>query len=139
MDDKGRVSLPAKIRKNLAPEAQDSFVITRGYDGSLDLFPLDIWNNFEEQLRAQTNRHEGDDRLYIRTLMRWAQDTALDKQARITIPQDLLDFAGITSNVIIIGVLDKIEIWSPENFRKYDEQHADQSYEAVAASVMGDV
>jgi MraZ protein len=139
VDDKGRVSLPAKIRKNLAPEALDSFVITKGYDKSLDLYPLDVWSDFEEQLRNKTNRHEEEDRLFVRTLMMWAQETSLDKQARISIPQELLDFAGITGTAIIIGALDKIEIWSPENFRKYYEQHAEKSYEAVAARVMGDV
>lgn len=139
VDDKGRVSLPAKIRKNLSPEALDSFVITRGYDNSLDLYPQDVWNVFEEQLRSRANRHEEEDRLYIRTVMMWAQETSLDKQARITIPQDLLDFAGITGSVIIIGALDKIEIWSPENFRNYTERHADRSYESVAAHVMGGV
>jgi len=139
VDDKGRVNLPAKIRKNLAPEALDSFVITRGYDGCLDLYPLDVWNIFEDQLRTKTNRHVGEDLQYIRTLMMWAQDTSLDKQARITIPQDLSDFAGITSNVVIIGALDKIEIWSPEKFREYHELHATQSYEELAARVLGDM
>ncbi len=139
VDDKGRVSLPAKIRKNLSPEALDSFVITRGYDNSLDLYPQDVWNDFEEQLRKKTNRHEEEGRLHIRRIMMYAQETSLDKQARITIPQDLMDFAGIRGNVIIIGALDKIEIWSPENFRIYNETHAEQSFESVAARVMGGV
>ncbi|MCZ7558058.1 MAG: division/cell wall cluster transcriptional repressor MraZ [Bacteroidia bacterium] len=137
VDDKGRVNLPAKLRKNLSPEAQDSFVITRGYDISLDLFPLDMWNEFEQQLRNKTNRHEDDHRLYVRTVMMWAQETSLDKQSRITIPQDLMEFAGISGNVIIIGALDKIELWSPENFKAYYDRHAEQTYEAVAARVMG--
>jgi DNA-binding transcriptional regulator/RsmH inhibitor MraZ len=51
----------------------------------------------------------------------------------------LMEFAGITSHVIIIGALDKIELWSPENFKAYYDRHAEQTYEAVAARVMGGV
>jgi MraZ protein len=137
VDEKGRVSLPSKIRKNLAPEAMDSFVVTRGYESSLDLYPLDIWNLFEEQLRSQLNVHREEDRLYIRTLMRWAQDVELDKQSRIMIPSEHMNFAGISTQVVIAGAFDKIELWSPENFRQYHERNAEQSYESVAARVMG--
>lgn len=139
VDDKGRVSLPSKIRKNLAPEAMDSFVVTRGYESSLDLYPMDTWNQFEEQLRNQLNVHREEDRLYIRTLMMWAQEVVLDKQSRIMIPSELMEFADITSNIVIVGALEKIELWSPEHFRQYHERNAEQSYEAVAARVMGGV
>jgi MraZ protein len=137
VDDKGRVSLPSKVRKNLSPEAMDSFVITRGYEASLDLYPMDVWNQFEEQLRSNLNVHREQDRLYVRTLMMWAQEVGLDKQSRIMLPHDLMQIAGISTQVVIIGALEKIELWSPENFRQYHERNADQSYEDVAARVMG--
>jgi len=137
VDDKGRVSLPSKLRKNLSPEANDSFVITRGYEFSLDLFPMDVWNQLEDELRSKLNKHREEDRLFLRTLMMWAQEVTLDRQSRIMIPQELMEFAGVTEKVIIIGALEKIEIWSPESFRSYHERNADQTYESVAARVMG--
>ena len=137
VDDKGRVSLPSKLRKNLSPEANDSFVITRGYESSLDLFPMDVWNQLEEELRSKLNKHREEDRLFLRTLMMWAQEVTLDRQSRIMIPQELMEFAGVTEKVIIIGALEKIEIWSPASFRSYHERNADQTYESVAARVMG--
>ena len=137
VDDKGRVSLPSKVRKNLSPEAMDSFVVTRGYESSLDLYPMDVWNQLEEKLRSQLNVHREQDRLFIRTLMMWAQEVVLDKQSRIMLPQDLMEIAGISTHIVIIGALEKIELWSPANFRQYHERYADQSYEDVAARVMG--
>jgi MraZ protein len=139
VDDKGRASLPAKIRKALTPEAKDSFVITRGYENSLVLYPLDAWNKYEEQMRSELNTHREEDRLFIRMLMMWAQEVTLDKQSRIMIPQELMEIAGITTQVVIIGALEKIELWSPESFRAYNERFADTTYEAVAARVMGGV
>lgn len=139
VDDKGRVSLPAKIRKALSPEANDSFVITRGYENSLVLYPLDAWNRYEEQMRTGLNTHREEDRLFIRMIMMWAQEVSLDRQARLMIPKELTEIAGITTQVVIIGALEKIELWSPEYFRAYNERFADTTYEAVAARVMGGV
>ena len=139
IDDKGRVSLPSKLRKHLLPEAQDSFVITRGYENCLDLYPLDAWNALERDLKSKLNLYKEEDRLFLRTIFMWAHEVTLDKQSRIMIPQELLEFSGISAHVTIIGALDKIEIWSPDEFRKYRDRFAEQSYESVAARVMGGV
>ena len=139
VDDKGRVSLPAKIRKALNPEANDSFVITRGYENSLVLYPLDAWNRYEEQMKADLNTHREEDRLFIRMIMMWAHEVVLDRQSRIMLPQELTEIAAITNEVVIVGALEKIELWSPENFRAYNARYADTTYEAVAARVMGGV
>jgi DNA-binding transcriptional regulator/RsmH inhibitor MraZ len=63
----------------------------------------------------------------------------LDRQSRIMIPKELTEIAGITTQVLIIGALEKIELWSPEHFHAYNERYADTTYEAVAARVMGGV
>ncbi|MFA6233077.1 MAG: division/cell wall cluster transcriptional repressor MraZ [Bacteroidota bacterium] len=139
VDDKGRVSLPSKIRKALTPEAKDSFVITRGYENSLVLYPLDAWNRYETQMSTELNTHREEDRLFVRMIMMWAQEVTLDRQSRIMIPQELMEIAGISTQVVIIGALEKIEVWSPEFFRAYNERFADTTYEAVAARVMGGV
>ncbi|MCB2206280.1 division/cell wall cluster transcriptional repressor MraZ [bacterium] len=137
VDEKGRVSLPSKLRKNLSPEAMDSFVITRGYENSLDLYPMDVWNQVEQQLQSSLNVHREQDRRYMRMLLKYAHEVGLDKQSRIMLPSELMELAGISSQVVILGSLQKIEIWSPENFRRYDEEFTDQSFEDVAAQVMG--
>jgi MraZ protein len=85
------------------------------------------------------NTHREEDRLFIRMIMMWAQEVSLDRQARLMIPKELTEIAAITTQVVIIGALEKIELWSPEYFRAYNERYADTTYEAVAARVMGGV
>jgi MraZ protein len=83
------------------------------------------------------NVYNTEDRLFLRTLLMWAHEVTLDKQSRLMIPQELLEVARIGSSVTIIGALEKIEIWGTEEFARYREQNAAQSYEDVAARVMG--
>lgn len=137
IDDKGRVSFPVKLRKNLSPEAKESFVITRGHETCLYLYPMDTWNLMEDDIRQRLNVHKEQDRLFMRTLLMWANEVSLDKQARISIPQELLDFARIEGDVLLVGALDYVELWSPAVFTQYLERCSDQPFEAVAAAVLG--
>jgi MraZ protein len=137
VDAKGRVNVPAKMRKNIAPEANDTFVVTRGPDDDPCIFayPLDEWKKFEENLK-QLNQYNEKERFFLRTLLSWADDVTLDSQFRISIPKMLLDFAGIEKSALILGAMDHIEIWNPELFENYLTTRK-ESYAAVAASVMG--
>ncbi len=137
VDAKGRVNVPAKMRKNIAPEANDTFVVTRGPDDDPCIFayPLDEWKKFEENLK-QLNQYNEKERFFLRTLLSWADDVTLDSQFRIMIPKMLLDFAGVEKSALILGAMDHIEIWNPELFENYLTTRQ-ESYAAVAASVMG--
>ena len=137
VDDKGRVAIPAKMRKSLAPEANDTFVVTRGPDEDpcIYAYPLDEWKKMEEQL-VELNQYNDRDRFFIRTLLYWADELALDKQHRIMIPKALTEFAGIDRNALIIGAMDHLEIWNPEVFESYLNKR-NESYSQVAEAVMG--
>ena len=137
IDDKGRVNLPAKLKKYLTPEAADSFVITRGHDLCLYLYPMDTWSKVEDDLKSRLNVNKEEDRLYLRTLLSNSHEVTLDKQSRIMIPEQLLTIANIEGAAVIIGSLDKIEIWSPQTFETYLQRFSDMSYEDVASKVMG--
>jgi len=134
VDNKGRIALPAKVRKNVSSGANDIFILTRGFEQCLFLYPQDEWSKVEDSLRvlsASNPQH----RFFIRTLLQWAVDCQLDSQSRITIPQDLLKFAGIENEVLILGVLERIEIWNPKTFEEYmNNQPA--TYETVAEVVL---
>ena len=134
VDNKGRINLPAKLRKNVSPDANDTFVITRGFEKCLFVYPLDEWNKLEHRLR-ELSSYNPQDRLFMRELLGNATESQLDGQARVTIPQQLLNYAGIKDEVLIIGALDKIELW---NTKVYEEYLAAQSetYESIAAKVM---
>jgi MraZ protein len=74
-------------------------------------------------------------RFFIRRLLEWATEAQLDGQFRIMIPKDLLQFAGIENDVLIIGVLEHIEVWNPRIYEAYLKTQ-DESYEAVAQTVL---
>jgi MraZ protein len=134
VDSKGRVNLPAKLRKNVSPEANDSFIITRGFEKCLFVYPSDEWNKLEQNLRVLST-YNPEHRLFLRSLLDLVFECQLDSQARIFIPQELRDYAGIDGEVRIIGVLDKIEIWNPKIYQEYMASQTD-TYETIAAKVM---
>jgi transcriptional regulator MraZ len=139
IDSKGRVNLPAKLRRHVTPEADGAFIITRGLENCLYLYPLDTWNILEQDLTAKLNVYREQDRLFLRTLLMWVHEVSLDKQSRLMLPGELMEFAHISSNVVLIGALDKIELWDPEELEGYLNRYADQPYEDVAARVMGNL
>jgi MraZ protein len=107
IDEKGRLSIPAKFREALREEK--SLVLTNS-DGYLTAYPLTEWRALEDRLRANP-RLKRDLRDYLRLVYSTAEDVAMDGQGRILVPQTLRQRAGITRDVVIIGVMDQIEIW----------------------------
>ncbi|CUT00738.1 division/cell wall cluster transcriptional repressor MraZ [Candidatus Kryptobacter tengchongensis] len=135
VDEKGRVSIPARMRKYLSLEANETFVITRGTETCLFLFPLDEWEKLEKRLK-ELNTFNPQHRLLVRILLMWAVEVTLDNQSRIMIPKNLLEFAKIDKEALIIGALDRIEIWNPEVFNEYVNTQP-ESYESIAEKVLG--
>lgn len=134
IDSKGRISIPAKLRKQISPDANDSFVMTQGTGTCIDLYPLNEWQQIEEQL-LKLNSFVPDDSLFIRMMLQHAAEDTMDSQSRILIPQPLIEYAKIDKDVLILGVLKKIEIWNPEIYKNYIGQ-TKETYEQIAAKVM---
>lgn len=134
VDSKGRVNLPAKLRKYISPEANDTFVVTRGFERCLFLYPLDEWNTLEESIRDLSPANS-QHRFITRTLLQYATETQLDGQSRVTIPKELMQFAGVEDQVLIVGVLERIEIWDPKEYEAYMKSQTD-TYENVAQTVL---
>ena len=109
IDAKGRLIIPSRFRELLGEE----FVLTRGLDGCLSIYPMDEWVAFEEKLRALplTNK---DARTFSRFFVAGATACQLDKQGRILVPQTLRQFAGLDKDVVLTGNLNRIEVWSKE-------------------------
>jgi len=103
IDNKGRVNIPAKMRKSLSPEANDTFAITRGLDRCITAYPIDEWKKYEEKF-ANLNQYDEKNRYFLRMLLMWSEEVTLDAQQRISLPRKLLEFAGIESKVMIVGM-----------------------------------
>ena len=137
IDDKGRVSFPAKMRKILSPDAQERFTIIRGQsDPCLYLYPENEWEAVEEKLAA-INSFSKNGRLVKRYLLRFAEDVSLDKQNRIALPSEHMNFSGINSKVVFIGMGEHIEIWSPEKLNEADQNMSAGSIEDIFEQVLG--
>jgi MraZ protein len=135
IDAKGRVSIPAKLRKQVSSESNDTFVMTQGVVKCIEVYPLDEWKVFEERL-LQLNQFEPKQARFTRMLLQHASEDNLDSQSRILVPQKLIEYAGIEKEVLILGVLKKIELWNPAIYENYLKQ-SDEEYEQMAAKVMG--
>lgn len=119
VDTKGRLIIPSRFRDELG----DEFVVTKGLDGCLFVFPNNEWQIFEEKLRTLplTNKSA---RQFARFFVAGATPCELDKQGRILLPQTLREFAGLEKDVVLTGMLNRIEIWSKSKWSEnasYDD------------------
>ena len=110
IDTKGRIIVPAKFRETLG----DEFVVTLGLDGCLFVYPNEEWQKFITHLKNLPGNKEA--RQLQRYFMAGAANCEVDKQGRILIPQKLREHAGLEKDIIFVGVLSKIEIWSKERW-----------------------
>ena len=111
IDAKGRLIVPVKFREILG----DNFIVTKGLDGCLFVYPNDEWTRFEEKLKSLplTNKNA---RQFTRFLLAGAAACEVDKQGRILLPQVLREFASLEKDVVLVGVASRIEIWSRERW-----------------------
>lgn len=126
LDSKNRVNMPSKFRDSLG----GSFVMTKGLDNCLFVYSMDEWKNIEDKLKGlpMTNK---DARAFVRFFFAGATECEIDKQGRTLIPGNLKEFAKIDKDVVIIGVSTRIELWSLEEWNKFNSD-ANISYEDVA-------
>jgi MraZ protein len=107
IDDKGRLSIPAKFRDVLR---EDSTLVLTSFGNYITAFPKKVWAAFEDRIRTNpTLKRERHDS--IRHIFSLAEDVEIDRQGRILIPQGLRQGAGLAREVVIIGVMDEFEIW----------------------------
>ncbi|MFL3052519.1 MAG: division/cell wall cluster transcriptional repressor MraZ [Candidatus Neomarinimicrobiota bacterium] len=124
IDAKGRINIPSKFRNSLSKDNKSSLVVTRGMDKCVWVYPLIVWKSIEDELRKLSSL-SSINRSFIRNTVRHASITKLDKQGRISLNQNLISFSSITKNALIIGMVNKIEIWDPSYLLKIDNNFND--------------
>ncbi len=116
-DDKKRISLPAKFRKELGAKV----VVTRGLDNCLFLYTTKAWNSIAEKTSA-LGMMQADARDFTRYFFSGASEIEVDSAGRILIPETLCDFAGLKIKVVFTGVQDRIEIWNEKRWGEYKKR-----------------
>lgn len=135
IDDKGRVALPARMRRELSPDANETFIAWQGIEQCVTLIPVNVWTEKAELLK-KLSPFLKDNRTVKRTESRRAEPVTLDAQGRVSLPRTHIDHADLTGEkVVIIGTIDTIEIWDPAILQAEDDAQAD-SYESLVESVM---
>jgi len=130
IDSKGRVSIPAKYREELA----QGVVITRGLDHCLWVYTKDQWESIAKKL-AQLPISQKASRAFARLMLAGAWDAELDSQGRINLPEYRRKYAGVSKHVIVAGLYNRLEIWDEDKWQAYREQTeaaSDQIAEGMA-------
>ncbi len=122
IDEKGRMAIPAKFRKDLAKGA----VVTRGIDHSLFLYTMTEWKELAEKL-ARLPISQKNSRAFARLMLAGAMDVTIDGQGRIVIPDYLREYASCKKEVVIVGLYNRLEIWDKQTWGCYKQQTEEAS------------
>lgn len=117
IDDKGRLTIPSKLRYELG----ESFIVTRGLDNCLFIYPKEEWNQVISKYKELPNTK--DARNFMRFFLSGATEVNFDKQGRINIPMPLIKYSDLLKDCIVIGVNERLEIWSKENWDSFIENN----------------
>ncbi|MCT8139031.1 division/cell wall cluster transcriptional repressor MraZ [Anaerobacillus sp. CMMVII] len=130
IDEKGRMIIPAKFREELGP----NFVITRGLDQCLFVYPESEWKLLEQKLKALPFTKK-DARAFTRFFFSGATECELDKQGRILVSQPLRQYASLEKECVVIGVSNRVEVWSKSTWEEYFAQSED-SFSEIAEGIV---
>ena len=122
LDTKGRINIPAKFRQSLSKDNQNTFIATRGQDPCIWIYPLIEWKKIEDELRKLSSA-SGIHRTFVRQIARSATPSTCDKQGRIMISPSLISYSSLNRETLIIGMINKIEIWNPDILEKVDKNN----------------
>ena len=132
IDEKGRVSLPSAYRK---AASGDSFVLLQWQPTHLDLYPEDTWAGIQAKL-LDFRRAQPEGGAYFRRIISNAVEVEPDKQGRIRVPGWLREGGGLEDTVLLVGAVDRVELWSPERFKKQSEEGS-REYGHFAPQIFG--
>ncbi|MGP8216276.1 MAG: division/cell wall cluster transcriptional repressor MraZ [Bacteroidia bacterium] len=137
LDEKGRLMLPAGLKKQLPNKEQKRFVVNRGLEKQLNLWPRKEWDKETSRLN-QLNLYVQKNREFVRKFNNGATEVELDGSGRLLLPKTLMLHAGVDKDAVLFGFSNRIEIWSKLEYNKYMKQGADD-FAALAEEVMGKI
>ena len=138
LDSKGRLSIPSRFREILSEHQEDVLILTN-FDSCLLGFTQDEWRVMEEKIRGQSmfsTMLRKDMRAFIRYFFSGASECPLDRQGRILVPAGLQEAAGLGGSVLLLGNIDRVELWNPETYRAEVQEQAGD-FEQFAYKLFG--
>jgi MraZ protein len=135
LDAKGRFLLPAAIKKQLPEGESTRFVINRGFEKCLSLYPMQSWQPLYDKI-STLNDFDPRVREFRRYFLNGATIVEPDSAGRILLPPNLKEYAGLGKDIVLASAVDKIEIWDKEAYNKFFEQYSPGDFSDLAKSVM---
>lgn len=136
VDAKNRFLLPAGIKKKL-PEGTTTFMLNRGIEKCLTLYTIEAWETTERQV-SELNDFEEDNRIFRRRFLGGVTEVELDVAGRMLLPPSLKEYAGITKDIMLVGLGEKIELWDLSKYNQVFEDFSSETYSKLASKVLGD-
>ncbi len=130
IDSKGRVIIPAKFREQLG----EQFIITNGFEGCLFVYPMGEWEELSASL-SKLPSNQKSARYLQRTFLSGAAEAEPDKQGKVLITQPHREYAGLSKEVVIIGVSKRVEIWDAQRWLEYSQNEEEMTVEEAAESL----
>mgnify|MGYP001627207732 CR=1 FL=1 len=137
MDAKGRFLFPSGLRKQLPPASQRDFMLNKGFEDCLTLYPMTEWEKISEKL-SKMNLFKPKNRMFYRLFHQGAKIVSLDNAGRILIPTTHMERVGLNSDVMLIAYNDRIEIWDKQKYFEMIEGNM-TDFADLADEVMGDL
>lgn len=135
LDTKGRFLLPVGLKKQLPEGENTRFVINRGFEKCLSLYPMQSWLPLYARI-STLNEFDPKVREFRRYFLNGATEVELDSAGRLLLPPSLKEYAGLEKDIVLVSAVDKLEIWSIENYRKFFESYSPEDFSSLAQQVM---
>jgi MraZ protein len=136
LDPKGRFLFPSSLRKQLSPAAQENFMLNKGFEDCLTLYPMNEWEKLSEKL-SKLNLFKPNNRMFYRLFHQGAKAVTLDSAGRILIPVAHSERVGLNKDAMLIAYNDRIEIWDKTKYFEMIEGNM-TDFADLANEVMGD-
>ncbi len=137
MDAKGRFLFPSGLRKQLSPAAQENFMLNKGFEDCLTIYPMNEWEKLSEKL-SKLNLFKPKNRMFYRLFHQGAKQISLDNVGRILIPSTHMERVGLKKDIMLIAYNDRIEIWDKSKYFEMIEGNM-ADFADLADEVMGDI
>lgn len=135
LDSKGRFLLPAAFKKQLQGEQSGQFVINRGIEPCLTLYPITTWEPLFEEI-SRKNDFDPQVREFRRRFLNGATHIEPDNAGRLLVPRNLADYAGLEKDILLVSAVNKIEIWDSSRYKKLFESSSPEEFSKLADAVM---
>lgn len=137
LDAKGRFLFPSHLRRQLSPAAQENFMLNKGFEDCLTLYPMNEWDRLSEKL-SKLNLFKPKNRMFYRLFHQGAKQVALDSAGRVHIPVTHTERVGLSKEAMLIAYNDRVEIWDKTKYLKTIEDNM-TDFADLADEVMGDL